>query len=238
MELEKYYSLEGQTVSFSRDQASLFAKTVAGDYNPIHNVDSRLFCVPGDLLFSLVVSRYGLAANTSVSFDGIVNDKSRIHLPDSVDRTLALIDQADKQCLNVTYSERPVVREPFVSSLIAQYVTFSGKTFPDILVELMKQHQVMINPARPLVMYRSMSVELQPNEATAPQLRPLDSTMQIQGKKGEAVLRFEIYDGDTKIGTGRKTMLLGGLRAYEEEVVAAIVANYITARDAGQAITL
>ncbi len=37
---------------------------------------------------------------------------------------------------------------------------FSGHTFPDILVKLMADNSVMINPARPMVMYQSMSIDL------------------------------------------------------------------------------
>jgi len=55
MNLEKYYTLSGSRLSFSRQQASEFAKSVAGDFNPIHNVDSLRFCVPGDLLFSVII---------------------------------------------------------------------------------------------------------------------------------------------------------------------------------------
>ena len=40
MNLEKFYSLEGSRLSFTRQQASDFAKLVAGDFNPIHDVEA------------------------------------------------------------------------------------------------------------------------------------------------------------------------------------------------------
>ena len=43
----------------SAEQGSRFAKEVAGDFNPIHDHDSKRFCVPGDLLFAIALSDFG-----------------------------------------------------------------------------------------------------------------------------------------------------------------------------------
>ena len=72
MNIEKYYRLEDSKLSFTRQQASEFAKTEAGDFNPIHNVDSKLFCVPGDLLFSVIIHHYGLRQIMGFSFSGML----------------------------------------------------------------------------------------------------------------------------------------------------------------------
>jgi len=61
MFLQKYYSGDDEKIHFSRQQASRFAKEVAGDFNPIHDQEAKRFCVPGDLLFALVLSKYGLS---------------------------------------------------------------------------------------------------------------------------------------------------------------------------------
>ena len=55
MQLDEYYSDGNGHIAISREQASDFAKGVAGDFNPIHDVDAKRFCVPGDLLFSLAL---------------------------------------------------------------------------------------------------------------------------------------------------------------------------------------
>ena len=57
MNLEKYYTLDGSRLSFTRQQASDFAKSVAGDFNPIHDIDSKRFCVPGDLLLDVLTRK-------------------------------------------------------------------------------------------------------------------------------------------------------------------------------------
>ncbi|MDH3537940.1 MAG: DUF3581 domain-containing protein, partial [Gammaproteobacteria bacterium] len=72
MDLEKYYNLEDSKLSFTRLQASDFAKSVAGDFNAIHDVDSTRFCVPGDLLFSVIIHHYGLRQTMGFSFSGMV----------------------------------------------------------------------------------------------------------------------------------------------------------------------
>ena len=49
-----YQESEGK-VSVTREQASRFAKSIADDCNPLHDIDAKRFCVPGDLLFSMVL---------------------------------------------------------------------------------------------------------------------------------------------------------------------------------------
>ena len=73
MNMEKYYHLENSKLSFTRQQASDFAKLVAGDFNPIHDPESKRFCVPGDLLFAVIIRHYGLRQVMGFSFSGIDN---------------------------------------------------------------------------------------------------------------------------------------------------------------------
>ena len=47
MDLNKYYNKEDDKFFFTQQQASDFAKNIAGDFNPIHNVGSKKFIVPG-----------------------------------------------------------------------------------------------------------------------------------------------------------------------------------------------
>ena len=81
MNLEKFYSLEGSRLSFTRQQASDFAKSVAGDFNTIHDVDSKRFCIPGDLLFSVIIHHYGLRQTMGFSFSGMVSEDVTLILP-------------------------------------------------------------------------------------------------------------------------------------------------------------
>ena len=50
--------------------------------------------------------------------------------------------------------------QTMIEQLVRSYVLFSGQNFPYILVPLMAEHNVMINPARPLAIYQSMSLHL------------------------------------------------------------------------------
>ena len=62
-----FYAQRGEYVVISAEQASRFAKGVAGDYNPIHNPGARRFCVPGDLLFTLVLTKVRFVATNGIS---------------------------------------------------------------------------------------------------------------------------------------------------------------------------
>ena len=90
MNLEKYYTLDGSRLSFTRQQASDFAKSVAGDFNPIHDIDSKRFCVPGDLLFSIIVHHYGLRQIMGISFSGMVGDDTTLILPEVDAREISI----------------------------------------------------------------------------------------------------------------------------------------------------
>lgn len=226
MNIHDYCSLEDGALSFSREQASEFAKRVAGDFNPIHDVDARRFCVPGDLLFAVVLNRYGVAPLTTVNFEGMVGDGTTIRLPEQYASAITLSDDKDKEFLNVTYDQSPTNNAAFIAELITQYVAFSGRTFPDILVSLMQQENVMINPARPLVFYKSMQVELDQLDGQDIQLSLDKTSLAVDGKKGEATLEFIITSAETIVGRGQKIMLLGGLRDYDQSAIDAIVAEY------------
>ena len=66
--LAPYTSFSGKSVSFSRSQASRFAKQVADDFNPLHDVDAKRFCVPGDLLFAVLIQHLGLYPRMNFTF--------------------------------------------------------------------------------------------------------------------------------------------------------------------------
>ena len=61
MFLEHYCQVDGEKISFTRQQASDFAKNVADDFNPLHDIDAKRFCVPGDLLFAISLETAGLS---------------------------------------------------------------------------------------------------------------------------------------------------------------------------------
>lgn len=230
MNILDYCNIHDGKVSFSREQASAFAKSVAGDFNPIHDIDARRFCVPGDLLFSIMLSRYGVAKSTFVEFEGMVGDGVELVLPENVRDRVALADANNREYLRISYSHPPELRDEFVASLVNSYVKFSGLTFPDILVDLMRTENVMINPSRPLVIYKEMSVELTTLEADQLTVEFDGASMHSDGKKGEAKLNFSLLSDSTLVGRGHKTMVLGGLRPYEQSAIDNIVLRYNQAK--------
>jgi hypothetical protein len=191
MNLEKYYTLDGSRLSFTRQQASDFAKSVAGDFNPIHDIDSKRFCVPGDLLFSIIVHHYGLRQTMGISFSGMVGDDTTLILPEVDAREISIYDEHDKKYLDVStngeHSHNPVL----IESLTRNYVKFSGETFPLVLVPLMKQNNVMINPERPLVIYDHMRISLDRLDIDSVNLALSDSIFRLYGKRGDVALNYD-----------------------------------------------
>ena len=75
MFLNQYNTTQAEgCFSFTREQASHFAKQVANDFNPIHDVDSKRFCVPGDLLFAKILMSEGVHSHLRVQFNGMVSE--------------------------------------------------------------------------------------------------------------------------------------------------------------------
>jgi len=242
LNLAEYQSLNDKVLSFTREQSSRFAKQVAGDFNPLHDTDSRRFCVPGDLLFVSLLDRYGLAAVTSVEFAGMVDEDITFELPDTIGRNFDLVGHNDNRYLSFATDGERIPSNTCIAALAQRYVEFSGLAFPDILVPLMQSREVMINPARPLVIYKSMKIELTPEgvdffsvtDADSDSagvldnlaLERSDSTLDVQGRKGEVALRFIIKSNNMLLGGGVKEMILGGLRPYEQSTVDDVVKQY------------
>ncbi len=226
MNIENYYRLDGNKLSFSREQASEFAKTVAGDFNRIHDVDSKRFCVPGDLLFSVIIHHYGLRQNMGFSFSGMVNDNDTLVLPQTKAREISIYDLEDKKYLDVSSNGESSHDTKLIESLTRRCVEFSGHTFPHVLVPLMKQHNAMINTDRPLVIYDHMRISLETLEMNSVSLEHNNSEFRIYGKRGEVALNFNFLSNGEPVGKGQKKMVLSGLREYDQAKIDDLVYRF------------
>jgi len=226
MNIENYYHLEDSRLSFTRQQASEFAKSMAGDFNPIHNVDSKLFCVPGDLLFSVIINHYGLRQVMGFSFSGMVNDAVTLHLPEVQAREISIYDDNNKKYLDISSNGDTSRDQKLIDSLISNYVKFSGHTFPHVLVPLMKANNVMINTSRPLVIYDHMRIALDTLDIGEISLSLSDSEFRLYGKRGDVALNFDLSCNGEKVGKGQKKMVLSGLREFDQGKIDELVQIY------------
>lgn len=232
MNIEEYYQVNDSRLYFSREQGSAFAKDVAGDFNPIHDVDSKRFCVPGDLMFASIIHHYGLREHMIFNFSGMVGDHVNLVLPDCDAEHLAILDEKDKKYLAIECSGKHTRNTPLIESLIKGYVAFSGQAFPHILVPLMADQNVMINPERPLIIYESMSFNLDTLDIDEIELQLTSSALQIEGKRGNVNLEYDILSQGQPVGHGCKRMVLSGLRPYEKAAMDKLVGDYIARKQA------
>jgi len=226
MFLESYCSVTGSQISFSRQQGCDFAKKIADDFNPLHDADAKRFCVPGDLLFSLVLERSGLSQNMGFTFSGMVTDGIKLNFPEKIINSAFVTDDNEKEYMKIEASGECSKNSLAINSLIRSYVEFSGHTFPHILVKLMFENSVMINPTRPMVMYENMFIHLDELDFTDVQLQLTAPSLIIDGKRGKATLPFDLVSEGKVIGHGKKHMLLSGLRDYDQATIDALVSNY------------
>ncbi len=222
-----------QAVTISAEQGSAFAKGVAGDFNPIHDPESKRFCVPGDLLFAIALSRYGLHQTMSFEFlDMVAGDSTVVYPQMQGGEAQVLYEESAKPLLAVKAEGNSVhtgdVGEEQFVNMIRNYVSFSGQNFPHILLPLMEEQNVMINPARPLVIYQSMSFSLDTLDFTDIRVELTGAELNVEGKRGQATLNFSFYSNDSNIGQGSKQLVLSGLRGWDSEVMQALCDEYLS----------
>lgn len=226
MFLDPFFNQRNDGIHISRQQASDFAKSMADDFNPLHDIDAKRFCVPGDLLFALVLSKYGVSKKMSFNFSGMVGDDATLHFPEKNTGSIKVTDGGEKEFLSVESSGDSITDSNVITKLASNYVTFSGKNFPHVLVPLMAEQDVMINPDRPLVMYQSMSINLNTLDFEEPVLEASQATLEVNGKRGNASLGFCIKASGEFIGEGVKKLVISGLQEYKQDKIAQLVTTY------------
>lgn len=224
--LDKFYESKDDLVIVSPEQASAFAKGIASDFNPLHDPDNKRFCVPGDLLFAITLKRYGLSQKMEFNYTGMVGKGAELHYPISISGDFVLRDTRDKDCLNAQISGNKITDLKAIEVFTKSYVSFSGESFIDILVPLMKEKQMMINVDRPMVIYEKMSFEFEIFDLVSPSLEFTSASLDINGKRGSATIYFDLLDQGEVVGTGKKSMVLSGLRAYDEDKLQGLISWY------------
>ena len=231
MFLDKFHSSNSNKVSISAEQGSSFAKTISNDFNPIHDANSKRFCVPGDLLFALVLGRYGIKETMKFNFAGMVSADTELLFPESPGDHFEVTDAREKSYLEVTRSGKVSTNPEAIESLTKNYVFFSGQNFPHLLVPIMAENKVMINPQRPLVIYESMSLQFDSLELVEPGVELVGNSFNLEGKRGEVQFELRIMDRGDQVGTGIKKLILSGLREYQQEAVDSLVEEYQASKD-------
>lgn len=215
-------------IRITASQGSRFAKEIAQDFNPLHNPDSKRFCVPGDLLFSLVLMRFGISQKMEFDYQGMVSGDAVLEFNEKQNQ-FSVEDLQGKAYLSGQKQGDLIQDEQFIAGFCEAYVAFSGMSFPHILVPLMRDHNVMINPSRPMVIYEKMAFEFDRaigNLTEVPQLVLQDAKLEVDGKRGTATIPFGIELHGRQIGKGYKTMRLSGLRPFDSEVMDDLVKAY------------
>ncbi|MEI6896145.1 MAG: DUF3581 family protein [Psychromonas sp.] len=227
MLLAPFHSNKNNVISVSAQQASDFAKLQCFDFNPIHDPENRRFCVPGDLLFSLALNFYGVSESMSFTFTNMVGADVGLIFPETDANLIVITNEQGKSVLEINRKGKINKDSHFVESLIKNYGQFSGQNFPTLLMPLMKEHGVMFNPKRPLVMYNSMSFEFSSVEFNnAMHIELADSSLEVEPKRANSYLHFDLFDGEKLAGKGVKKLVIAGLREYDHEEISAFVTDY------------
>lgn len=234
MYLDQFHQADKHQVTITAEQASRFAKEIADDYNPLHNPGAKRFCIPGDLLFSLVLAKYGLSQKMCFLFKGMVGDNTPLNFTPTDDPEFTLTDDRDKVYLEVQREGEQSHDQAMIEMLTRNYVAFSGQNFPHTLQPLLAEKDVMINQDRPMVIYERMSFELERVNLSKPTMEAAKADFEVNGKRGTANLNFIIKDDGTVVGTGFKRLIVSGLKPYEESAAQALVQAYLDSKVAYQ----
>ncbi|MGR5094660.1 DUF3581 domain-containing protein [Vibrio maritimus] len=226
MFLAPYVSSNNEQFEFTRQQASHFAKKVAGDFNPIHDEDNKRFCVPGDLLFAVLLQKEGISQKMRFDFSGMVGDGVALNVVEKGEHESAVVDASGKEYLQMTHTGEVSQNQEFIEHVVTNYVQFSGMNFPHIMVPLMQEQQMMINCQRPLVIYESMEVEFDRLDLSHPEVEFTGATFDVDGKRGVVTLNFAFKEDGAIVGKGIKRMVASGLKPYDNDAVDDLVARF------------
>lgn len=226
MFLERYHSIQDGKLFISAQQGSRFAKEVAGDFNPIHNPDERRFCVPGDLLFALLVARFGLHKHMTFHFRSLLGASVPLTFREDADGLIRVYDDRDKVYIEVEREGDYTDDQSIIEHLIRSYVAASGKNFPHTLKPLMEKRGVMFNPDRPMIMYQSMDLTLDTLDAPEPELELGHAELVPEGKRGNVSLDYRLLSHGTEVGQVSKKLVVSGLRDYDPEAMNAVVEQF------------
>ncbi|WP_036248484.1 DUF3581 domain-containing protein [Methylobacter sp. BBA5.1] len=231
MFLKEFYCIHDGNVSISAEQASTFAKEMAHDFNPLHDADAKRFCVPGDLLFSLALEKYGLSQNMHFTFSGMVGQGVLLNFPDSDADLIDVTDNQGKTYLQIERSGDLSRDSALIESFTRDYVAFSGQNFPYVLVPLLAEQNVMFNLNRPLVIYESMTLSFHHLNFQQASVDMMEPKMEVNGKRASAFLHFQIKSGENVVGTGFKKLAISVLNGYESEPMQAFVDEYLARKN-------
>ena len=232
MFLKDFYNVQDGNVSIPAEHASMFAKEVAHDFNPLHDVDAKRFCVPGDLLFSLVLEKYGLSQNMHFVFSGMVGHGVLLNFPDTEAELFDVTDSQGKPYLQVERSGGLSRDSALIESFIRDYVAFSGQNFPYVLVPLLAKENVTFNIHRPLVIYESMTLKFDHLDFSQASVKMLEPKMQVNGKRASAFLHFQIKTGQEVVGAGFKKLAISVTHGFDAEAMQAFVNEYLARKNA------
>lgn len=231
MFLKDFYSVQDGRISIAAEHASMFAKEVADDFNPLHDVDAKRFCVPGDLLFSMALEKYGLSQQMHFIFSGMVGHDVLLNFPDTDAERIDVNDNQEKTYLQIERSGDISRDSALIESLIRDYVAFSGQNFPYVLVPLLAQENVMFNINRPLVIYESMTLSFDHLDFQQASIEMLAPKIEVNGKRATAFLHFQIKASEDVVGTGFKKLAISVPSAYEAEPMQLFVDDYLARKN-------
>lgn len=231
MFLKEFYTKQNGCVSISAEQASMFAKEVAHDFNPLHDVDAKRFCVPGDLLFSLALAKYGLSQNMHFVFSGMVGHGVLLDFPDTDAERIDVNDNQGKAYLQIERSGEVSRDSALIESFTRDYVAFSGQNFPYVLVPLLAKENVMFNLNRPLVIYESMTLSFDHLDFPQASVEMMEPKMEVNGKRATAFLHFQIKTGEKVVGTGFKKLAISVQSGYESGPMQTFVDEYLARKN-------
>ncbi len=231
MLLAPFYTESNNLLQVSRQQGNDFAKGLANDFNPLHDFDAKRFVVPGDLIFSIILQKIGISEKMHFEFVGMVSADTDFSILPLDDGQLKITSK-EKPCTNIQRSGEVLLNEKLIEEISLEYVKFSGATFPGILLPLMQQENVMVNPARPMVMYQSMVIELHEFNFSNPSIELAKKKIKVEGRRADVSIHFNILAGDRVVGKGQKSLLLSGLRGYEKNAMDNLVEGYEITKNA------
>ena len=225
MFVDQYYTCHEENFYFPKHKSSAFAKQIAKDFNPLHDVKNRRFCVPGDLIFSAILSKFGANKEMTFDFKRMINGIEALNVVSS-NESISVKNIQNEEMISIHRGGEITHDKVFINGFIRSYVEFSGKMFPEVILNAMKKSGVMPSLKRPLIIYVKMSFSLNVFSSNRPQVMLRETVFEKLGRKGVMSLYFDVWVNGEIIGFGEKKIFIGSVCPCDPSALQVYINSY------------
>lgn len=219
--------LDDSLFKFNAVACDAYARNVVKDFNPIHNHLAKNYCVPGDLIFALMVERGGVHGSMRMDFLNRVGKDSE-YIFVSGKAGMALLDRGNKVQAQLIGSGDASVCVKCISAVSDAVLSCTSSYFPYKMMRSLRAENLMLSGCRSLVILKSIEVNVSDLHFASDLTAVFcSSSLRHSGRRGTIDAHFQLVGGNGQVlGQVIKTALIIGIERFNGKRSAQYLENY------------